>query len=70
MNGADTPADQKPEMIRLIKELESALVEYVERFGPTEKASQALRTSSIWHAGIPDEAAVTGGCAQGQPTVS
>jgi hypothetical protein len=33
----------------LVAELEGALVDYIEKFGPTDRARQALRHSSLWH---------------------
>jgi hypothetical protein len=34
---------------QLVVELERALVDYVEKYGPTNHARAALRSSSIWH---------------------
>jgi hypothetical protein len=46
----DRQSKQDAEVVRLVGELEAALVEYVEKFGPTERARRALRRSAIWHA--------------------
>ena len=34
----------------LVAELETALIEYVEKYGPTERAHRALHMSSLWAA--------------------
>jgi len=47
---AHGPRAEASEAKTLIAELEGALIEYVERFGPTENARRALKMSSIWHA--------------------
>lgn len=45
----DTGAERETNASSLLAELEGALVEYVEKFGPTERAHRALRLSSLWH---------------------
>ena len=45
----ETGAEREPDASGLLVELEGALVEYVEKFGPTERAHRALRLSSLWH---------------------
>lgn len=45
----DTGTERKTDAAGLIAELEGALIEYVEKFGPTERAHRALRFSSLWH---------------------
>ena len=39
---------QKADSIRVMNELENALLEYVERFGATEKARTALRLIDLF----------------------
>jgi hypothetical protein len=45
-----TLPNQAVEPMGLMVKLEAALVEYVEKFGPTDRAREALRLVSIWHA--------------------
>ena len=49
MAGRPDP-DESSELLVLVSKLESALAEYVEKYGPTERAKQAFRLSSLWHA--------------------
>jgi hypothetical protein len=46
---SDIEAERETDAANLVAELEVALVEYVEKFGPTERAHRALRLSSLWH---------------------
>jgi hypothetical protein len=50
MKRSDEQSRLDAEVVGLIGELEAALVEYVEKFGLTERARRALRTSAVWHA--------------------
>lgn len=50
MSGREETSRQDVELVELIEELETALVEYVEKFGPSDRAYRALRMSSLWHA--------------------
>jgi hypothetical protein len=45
----DTEPERETDASDLLAELEGALVEYVEKYGPTERARRALRLSSLWH---------------------
>lgn len=45
-----TLPNQAVEPTGLMVMLEVALIEYVEKFGPTDRAREALRLVSIWHA--------------------
>ncbi len=51
---ASSKEDRLPEE-SLIAELEAALIEYVEKFGPTERARHALSQSSLWYARPKDD---------------
>lgn len=50
MSGQEKTSREDVELVQLIKELETALVEYVEKFGPSDRAYRALRMLSLWHA--------------------
>lgn len=47
----NAPSNEIEKQRLLLAKLESALIEYVERFGPSERAHEALRLMSLWHAG-------------------
>jgi hypothetical protein len=40
---------QAIELVGLAANLEGALLEYVEKYGPTERALHALQLVSMWH---------------------
>jgi hypothetical protein len=45
----DTMPGQEIELVGLAAKLEGALLEYVEKYGPTERALHALQLVSMWH---------------------